>query len=134
MCTIKLYNALFLSSLLGVNPQVGPPTHFEQHCMNPRDTSEKIIQNQLTNWILRNPEVHYRSYISQQLVPILIKVRPVPSITIYLLHMYFIIILILSASRLPYRFFPSSLFVKTFYAFLDSSYLLHALSNSVVSI
>ena len=43
----------------------------------------------IINWLLRNPEVHYRSYISPPLIPILSKVHPVPSITTHLLHIHF---------------------------------------------
>ena len=54
----------------------------------------------ITNLLLRNPEVHCRSYISSQLVPILRKVYQDSSMKTHLLQIHFNTIL-LSASRPP---------------------------------
>ena len=71
----------------------------------------------LTKWLLRNPEVHYRPYISPPLVPIFSKSYPVTRITTRLPQVHFNIILP-STSWLP---FLQVLALKTLYAFLDSS-------------
>ena len=72
----------------------------------------------VTNWLVSNPEVHYRPYMGLPLDPIMIKVYPISSIT------SFKSILILSSRLrygLPKNLFPSGLPTKTLYAFLDSS-------------
>ena len=47
----------------------------------------------LTNWLLRNPEVHYRPYISSPLVPIFSKINPFSRITTHLPQIHFNIVL-----------------------------------------
>ena len=58
----------------------------------------------LTNWLLRNSEVHYRPYTSPPFDPILNKIYSISSITIHLLKS----ILVLSSDLR--RGFPNSLF------------------------
>ena len=74
------------------------------------------------NWLLRNPQVHYRSYINPQLVAILSKIYPVSSITTHLPQIHFNINLPSayrpSETSLPLRF-PTK--ILQVYAFLDSS-------------
>ena len=79
----------------------------------PTETSE--LTN-LTNWLLRNPEVHYRPFRSSPLIPIFSKIYPVIRITIQLPQIYFNIVL-----ALPKGLFPSGFPTKTLYAFPDSS-------------
>ena len=44
------------------------------------------LGHSLTNWLLKNSEVHCRNYISAPLIPIFSKVRSVPSLTTHLLQ------------------------------------------------
>ena len=75
---------------------------------------------QLTNWLLRNPEVHYRPYISSPLGPIISKIYPDSRITTCLPQIHFNIILP-STPWHPYGLFPSGFPTITLYAFLDCS-------------
>ena len=80
------------------------------------DTGHSL--NLLTNWLLRNPEFHYRPYISPPLVPIFSKSSP-GSIPTPLKS-----ILILSPHLrlgLPKGLLPLGFPTKTLYAFLDRS-------------
>ena len=43
----------------------------------------------ITNWLLRNPEVHCRPYIRLSSIPILSKIYPVSTKTTYLLQIHF---------------------------------------------
>ena len=47
----------------------------------------------LTNWLLRNPEVHYSPHLSTPMAPILSKSYPIYRNTIHLLQIHFNIIL-----------------------------------------
>ena len=82
-----------------------------------------------TNWFLRNREVHYRSYISPPLDPILSKSYPIPNISSTPLKS----ILILSSHLrlgLPKGIFSSDFPTKTLYAFFG---LLHTFYISCLS-
>ena len=69
---------------------------------------------------LRKLEVHYRPYISLQLVLILSKIHPVPSITIISFQTFLILSSYLHLG-LPKGLFPSSCPTKTLHAFMYSS-------------
>ena len=87
----------------------------------------------LNNWLLGNPEVHYRPCISSPLVPIFSKIYPISSISTHLPQIHFNIILA-STSRPPkgllHSGFPSKLCIH----FSIAPYVLHVLPISVVSI
>ena len=74
----------------------------------------------LTNWLLRNPEIHHYSYISLPLVPILSNIFSVFSITTHLPQIHFNIILP-SVSQVPQVFLN--------YAFLACSIQSMSLSH-----
>ena len=91
-------------------------------------TAHQIPKNYyITNWLLRNPEVHYRPYISSPLGPILSKIYPVSIITTHLPQIHINIILP-SRCGLPKGLFPLGLPTNTPYVFLDSwsTCVLHA--------
>ena len=69
----------------------------------------------LTNWLLRNQEVHYRPYISSPLVHILSKIYPFSRMTTPALKS---ILILFSHLRLG---LPNGFPTKTLYAFLDCS-------------
>ena len=46
----------------------------------------------ITNWVIRNPEVHYRPYISSPLIPIVSKIYPISKYTTHLPQIHFAII------------------------------------------
>ena len=48
-----------------------------------------LRRNSLTNWLSRNPEVHYRPYISPPSVPIFSKSYLIPRITTHLPQIHF---------------------------------------------
>ena len=70
---------------------------------------------------LRNPEVHYRSYIYLPLVPIFSKIYPVSSITTHLPQIHFNIIFPSLHLGLHESIFPSGFPTKTLYTFLHCS-------------
>ena len=76
-----------------------------------------VFLNLLTNWLLRNPEVHYRPYMSLQLNPILSRSMQSPSSQPTSLKP----IVIFSHLSLHKDLFPSGLPTKTLSAFLDCS-------------
>ena len=81
--------------------------------------SEALLFHLLTNWLLRNPDVHYRRYINSPLIPIFSKIYPISMIMTYLLQIH----LILSSHLwlgLPKGLFRSGFPTKILYAFLDS--------------
>ena len=74
----------------------------------------------ITNWLSRNPEVHYRPYLSPPLVPIFSKSYPISRITTHLPEIH----LILSSHLrlgVPKGLLLSGFPTKTLYAFLDWS-------------
>ena len=88
-----------------------------------RNTILYYLPKVLTNWLLGNPEVHYRPCMSSPLVPIFSKIYPISSITT---HLPQTILILSSHLRLG---LPKDLFLSlymhfstnTLYAVLDYS-------------
>ena len=79
-----------------------------------------LIVTEITDWFLKNPEVHYRPYISPPSVPILRKINLISSITTHLPQIHLMLSSHLRLGLLK-GLFPSCLPTKPLYKFLDSS-------------
>jgi hypothetical protein len=91
----------------------------------PRETTGCVATQELPR-ILWNPEVHYRIHKSPPTVHILSQSNQVHTTLFYPSNFYFNIIHNLDLG-LPSSFFPSGFPIINIYAFLFSSFVLHAL-------